>query len=154
FGNYRTLLSEITLDASMGKYLDLANSAKPGISGGANENYAREVMQLFSIGINLLNPDGSLKLDGQGQPIPTYTQTDVRQMALALTGWTYGNSSGAPPSFGNYNYYPGPMLPIAAYHDTTAKTILGHSLPAGQTAVQDLNGALDIIFNHPNVGPF
>ena len=154
FGNYRTILRELTLDASMGKYLDLANSSKPTSMTGANENYAREVMQLFSLGIYQLNLDGSTKLDGQGQPLPTYTQTDVRQMALALTGWTYGNSSGVPPAYGNYNYYPGPMLPVASKHDTSAKNLLGKSLPAGQTGVQDLDGAIDIIFNHPNVGPF
>lgn len=154
FGNYRTLLREITLDASMGKYLDLANSAKPGVSGGANENYAREVMQLFSIGLWKLNQDGSQQLDAQGNPIPTYTQTDVKQMALALTGWTYGNSTNTPPAYQNWNYYPGPMLPILAYHDRTQKTILGQTLPANQTNVQDLDGAIDIIFNHPNVGPF
>ncbi len=154
FGNYRTLLREITLDASMGKFLDLANSSKPTSMTGANENYAREVMQLFSLGLYQLNLDGSTKLDGQGQPVPTYTQTDVRQMALALTGWTYGNSSGVPPANPNSNYYPGPMLPIQSRHDTSAKTILGQSLPAGQTIVQDLDGAIDFIFNHPNVGPF
>lgn len=75
-------------------------------------------------------------------------------MALALTGWTYGNASGIPPASGNYNYYPGPMLPIASKHDTSAKTLLGQSLPAGQTIAQDLDGAIDIIFNHPNAGPF
>jgi len=154
FGNYRTLLREITLDASMGKFLDLANSSKPTAMTGANENYAREVMQLFSVGLYQLNLDGSTKLDSQGQPIPTYTQTDVRQMALALTGWTYGNSAGVPPANPNSNYYPGPMLPIQSRHDTSAKTILGSSLPAGQTNAQDLDGAIDIIFNHPNAGPF
>ncbi|MEN3335431.1 MAG: hypothetical protein V7641_4796 [Blastocatellia bacterium] len=154
FGNYRTLLREITLDASMGKYLDLVNSAKPGVAGGANENYPREVMQLFSIGLWKLNPDGSQQLDGQGNPIPTYTQTDVKQMALALTGWTYGNSSGTPPANQNWNYYPGPMLSLANYHDRTQKTILGQTLTANQTIVQDLDGAIDILFNHPNVGPF
>lgn len=154
FGNYRTLLREITLDASMGKFLDLANSSKPTAMTGANENYAREVMQLFSIGLYQLNADGSLMLDTQGQPIPTYTQTDVRQMALALTGWTYGNASGIPPVNPNSNYYPGPMLPIQSRHDTTAKNILGQPLAAGQTIVQDLDGAIDIIFNHPNVAPF
>lgn len=154
FGNYRTLLRETTLDASMGKFLDLANSSKPTATTGANENYAREVMQLFSIGLYQLNLDGSVMLDAQGQPVPTYTQTDVRQVALALTGWTYGNPSGVPPANPNSNYYPGPMLPIASRHDTSAKNILGQSLAAGQTIVQDLDGAIDIIFNHPNVGPF
>jgi uncharacterized protein (DUF1800 family) len=154
FGNYRTLLRDITLDASMGKYLDLANSTKPTANGGANENYAREVLQLFSIGLLQLNDDGSLKLDGQGQSIPTYTQTDVRQLALALTGWTYGNASGVPPTSGNYNYYPGPMLAIASRHDISAKTVLGQAVQANQTAAQDHDAVMDIIFNHPNVGPF
>jgi uncharacterized protein (DUF1800 family) len=152
FGNYRTLLKEITLDASMGKYLDLANS---GLTGGApNENFPREVMQLFSIGLYQLNLDGSVQVDAHNVPIPTYTQTDVQQMAKALTGWTYGNSSGTPPSYGNFNYYPGPMLPVAAYHNTSAKTILGQPLPANQSIQQDLDGAIDILFQHPNVGPF
>ena len=151
FGNYRTLLKELTLDASMGKYLDLANS---GMSGAPNENYPREVMQLFSIGLYKLNLDGSVQLDANNVPIPTYTQTDVQQLAKALTGWTYGNATNTPPSYGNYNYYPGPMLPVAAYHNKTAKTVLGQPLAANQTIQQDLDGAIDIIFNHPNVGPF
>jgi uncharacterized protein (DUF1800 family) len=151
FGNYRTLLKELTLDASMGKFLDLANS---GMSGAPNENYPREVMQLFSIGLYRLNLDGSLQLDGQNAPIGTYTQTDVQQLAKALTGWTYGNATGTPPSYGNFSYYPGPMLPVAAYHNKTAKTILGQNVPANQSNQQDLDAAIDIIFNHPNVGPF
>lgn len=154
FGNYRTLLREITLDATMGKYLDLANSAKPGVSGSANENYPREVMQLFSIGVYELDPDGSFTLGKRGQFLETYTQNDVRQLALALTGWTYGNPSGVPPQSRNSSYYPGPMLPVAAYHDTSAKTILGQTLAANRSIWQDLDGAIDIIFNHPNVGPF
>ncbi|MDX2171028.1 MAG: DUF1800 family protein [Deltaproteobacteria bacterium] len=152
FGNYRTLLREITIDASMGKFLDLANSGFFG--GAANENYPREVMQLFSIGLYRLNPDGSVQLDGQGKPIPTYTQQDVQQLARALTGWTYGNPSGIPPTWANSNYYPGPMLPVAAYHDKTAKTVLGHALPANQSATQDLDAVVDILFEHPNLGPF
>jgi len=152
FGNYRTLLKEITLDASMGLYLDLANS---GVGGGAaNENFPREVMQLFSIGLYQLNLDGSAKVDAQNVPIPTYTQSDVQQLAKALTGWTYGNASGTTPTYGNYSYYPGPMLPVAAAHNTAAKTILGQTLPANQTIQQDLDGAINIIFNHANVGPF
>ena len=152
FGNYRTLLREISIDGSMGKYLDLANS---GFFGGApNENYPREVMQLFSIGLYQLNLDGSVQRDANGAPIPTYAQADVRELARALTGWTYGNASGTPPTYANSNYYPGPMLPVETYHDHTAKTVLGRALPANQTAVQDLDAAIDIIFQHPNVGPF
>ena len=78
----------------------------------------------------------------------------MQQLAKALTGWTYGNSTGTPPAYGNFNYYPGPMLPVAAYHNKSAKTILGQALPANQTIQQDLDGAIDIIFKHPNVGPF
>ncbi|MBX3028386.1 DUF1800 family protein [bacterium] len=152
FGNYRTLLREITLDASMGKFLDLANS---GFFGGApNENFPREVMQLFSIGLYRLNQDGSLQRDGQGLPLATYTQADVQQLAKALTGWTYGNASGTPPAYANSNYYPGPMLPVEKYHDKSAKTLLGQALPANQTATQDLDAAIDVIVQHPNVGPF
>ncbi len=152
FGNYRTLLKEITRDASMGKYLDLANSGVMG--GAANENYPREVMQLFSIGLSLLNIDGSVQTDSNGNPLPTYTQTDVQQLAKALTGWTYSNATGTTGSGGNYNYYPGPMIPVSGKHNTSAKTVLGHLIPANQTAQQDLDNAIDIIFNHPNVGPF
>lgn len=152
FGNYKTLLKEITLDASMGKYLDLANS---GVQGGApNENYPREIMQLFSIGLFKLNMDGSLMLDANNNPIPTYTQTDVQQLAKALTGWTYSNANGTTSSGGNGAYYPGAMIPVPGRHDLSTKTFLGQTLPAGQTAQQDLDGAINIIFNHPNVAPF
>src|SRR5438552_16544474 len=128
FGNYRALLKEITLDASMGKYLDLANS---GVAGGApNENYPREVMQLFTIGVSLLSLDGSTQTDGQGNAIPSYTQVDVQQLAKALTGWTYNNANGTAGTGGNFNYYPGPMIPAPGKHVTTAKTVLGRPVPA------------------------
>jgi hypothetical protein len=152
FGNYRTLLKELTLDASMGKYLDLANS---GVGGGAaNENYPREVMQLFSIGLYQLNQDGSQKLDAFGNKIPTYSQTDVQQLAKALTGWTYSNATATAGSGGNWNYYPGPMIPAPGKHNGSLKTVLGQTIPAGQTIQQDLDSAINIIFNHPNVAPF
>lgn len=152
FGNYRTLLEELSTNAAMGKYLDHVNS---GVMGGAsNENYPRELMQLFSIGLYLLNPDGSQQLDSDGQPIPSYDQTDVRELAKALTGWTYGNPTGVPPAYGRYSYYPGPLLPIAARHNLSSKTFLEQTLPANQTIEQDLQDSIDIIFEHPNVGPF
>jgi uncharacterized protein (DUF1800 family) len=153
FRNYRTLLREITLDASMGKYLDLANS---GVAGGApNENYPRELMELFSLGVHLLNADGSVHVDGAGTPVPTYTQTDVQNLASALAGWTYGSSKGLTSTkAGNQKYYPGPMIPVIGKHDPSPKTVLGHAIPPDQTAEQDLDSALDIIFHHPNVGPF
>ena len=150
FGNYKTLLKQITLDGSMGFYLDLVNSG----GGAANENYPREIMQLFSIGLNQLNDDGSLKLDATNQPIPTYTQTDVRDLAKALTGWTYNSPNGTVGGGGNYSYYPGTMLPMPNRHMPGPKTFLGQTIPAGQTIQQDLDSAIDIIFNHANVAPF
>jgi uncharacterized protein (DUF1800 family) len=156
FGNFRTLLWDITVSPQMGKYLDLANSNKAGVGGGANENYARELMQLFTIGLNMLNPDGSPVLDGQGKPVPTYLQPDVVRVAAALTGWTYPTAAGATPQPNNWeNFSASQMETRQGNHDVTAKTLInGCSLPAGQTVVQDTNGVLDCVFNHPNAGPF
>jgi uncharacterized protein (DUF1800 family) len=151
FGNYRTLLREITLSPQMGKYLDLANSNKPGVGGGANENFPRELLQLFSIGLTELNLDGSPKSGN-----PAYTQADVRQFALALTGWTYPTAPGEAPRANNWeNFSQAQMEARPDNHDTSAKTLLnGVVLPAGQTVQQDLDGVIDCVFNHPNVGPF
>jgi len=156
FGNYRQLLWDITVSPQMGKYLDLANSNKAGVGSGANENYAREVMQLFTIGLNMLNHDGSLQLDGMGNPIPTYHQPDIVHTAAALTGWTYPTPAGATPQPNNWESFNAPAMETRqANHDTSAKTLInGCSLPANQTVVQDTNGVLDCIFNHPNTGPF
>lgn len=155
FGNYRSLLRDMTLCPSMGKYLDLANSQAPGMSGGANENYAREVMQLFTIGVSLLNTDGSVMLDPQSQqPMPTYDQFTVQQAALALTGWTYATAPGAVPQPANWEYFGAPMEARPSSHATSAKTILGVTIPAGRTPEQDLDAFLDILMNHPNTGPF
>jgi len=156
FGNYRTLLREVSVSPSMGKYLDLANSRRPGLSGGANENYARELMQLFTIGLWRLNQDGSLMLDpATGQPMPTYNQQTVAQVALALTGWTYATAPGAAAnSMGNNEYFGAPMEARPTNHDASQKNILGVILPGGQTVDQDLDSVLDILFNHPNTAPF
>ncbi len=155
FGNYRQLLREISVCPSMAKYLDLANSMKPGMSGGANENYARELMQLFTIGLWQLNQDGTQQLDPTThQPISTYDQSTVAQVALALTGWTYATAPGATPQPANWEYFGAPLEPRPASHDTTQKTILGTVLPANQTPDQDLDGLLDILFQHPNLPPF
>lgn len=151
FGNYREFLKEVSVSPSMGKYLDLANSVKPGLAGGANENYPRELMQLFSLGLWLLNPDGTQMKDGNNQPIPTYTQNTVAQVALALTGWTY---KGNNPNGLNWENFTAPMEPRQTYHSTVAKTFLGVTLPAGQTVQQDLDGVIDALMNHPNMAPF
>ena len=161
FGNFATIMKDVTLSPGMGAYLNMLNSGKPGTLNGvpqiANENYARELMQLFSMGLNLLNPDGTLKLDSSGNPIPSYTQDQVQAFARAYTGWTYASSTGGTPSsFPNRTAnYTMPMAAVDANHDTAAKVLLnGTTLPAGQTAAQDLDGALANIFNHSNVGPF
>lgn len=156
FGNYRQLLWDITVSPQMGKYLDLANSMKPGTGSGANENYPREVMQLFTIGLVQLNLDGSTKLDGQGKPLPTYSQSDVAQLARALTGWTYPTAPGAQPLATNWeNFSAASMETREQNHDTSAKTLVGGcAMPAGLTVAAETNAALDCLFQHPNVGPF
>lgn len=153
FGNYRDFLREITRSPSMGKYLDLANSVKPNMVTGANENYARELMQLFTIGLWELNQDGSLLTDPNG-PISTYDQNTVRQVALALTGWTYPTAPGATPQSFNWEYFAAPMETRSANHDMTQKTFLGKTLAAGQSVSQDLESLLDALMTHPNIAPF
>ena len=157
FTNFSTIMNDVTLSPGMGAYLNMLNSAKAPAGQIANENYPRELMQLFTIGLDMLNSDGSLQLDGNGNPIPTYTQDQVQAFAKAYTGWTYATSTGGVPAKypnATANYF-APMVAVESEHDTTAKTLLnGTVLPAGQTAEEDLQGALANIFNHPNVGPF
>jgi uncharacterized protein (DUF1800 family) len=157
FANFRTLMKDVTLSPTMGEYLDMRNNDKadPTRDTRANENYARELMQLFTIGLSQLNLDGTFKLDAAGNPIPTYDQTIIQNFAKVYTGWTYPTKPGAVLQKHNPAYYIGPMVPFESNHDMTSKTLLnGLELPAGQSAVQDLEAALDDIFNHPNVGPF
>jgi uncharacterized protein (DUF1800 family) len=157
FTNYRTIMQDLTLSPAMGKYLNMLNSNLPENGEIANENYARELMQLFTTGIYLLNEDGSLQLDSNGNPIPVYTEDQVQAFARVYTGWTYANSDGSAPStFPNETKnYDSPMAAVESHHDMQAKAILsGVTLPAGQTAENDLQDALDNIFNYPNVGPF
>jgi len=154
FGNYRQLLYDITVSPQMGKYLDLANSNKAGVGSGANENYARELMQLFTIGLAMLNIDGSPQMVNN-QPVPTYLQPDVVHVAAALTGWTYPTVAGQQPQSNNWENFTPPLMETRqGNHDTSAKSFLGCNLPAGQTVLQDTNGVLDCLFNHPNISPF
>jgi uncharacterized protein (DUF1800 family) len=157
FTNFSTIMHDVTVSPGMGAYLNMLNSAKPPTGQIANENYARELMQLFTIGLFALNQDGTLQLDGSGNPIPTYTQAQVQAFARAYTGWTYATAAGGVPTKfpnGTANYL-APMVAVETAHDTTAKTVLnGTVLPAGQTAEEDLDGALANIFAHTNVGPF
>ncbi|MDK2122728.1 DUF1800 domain-containing protein [Parachitinimonas caeni] len=156
FGNFRTILKEMTLSPAMGRYLDMVNNGKPtNASQQANENYARELLQLFSVGLWKLNPDGTVQTDAAGKPVPTYDEAVIKGFALTLTGWTFPTQAGQTRKTYNPTYYIGPMEVVATNHDTTAKTLLdGVTLPAGQTPDADLEAALDNVFNHPNVGPF
>jgi uncharacterized protein (DUF1800 family) len=157
FTNFSTIMNDVSLSPAMGGYLNMLDSNKPAAGQIANENYPRELMQLFTTGIDMLNPDGSMQLDGNGNPIPVYTETQVQAFARAYTGWTYATSTGtASPKFPNNTAnYDSPMAAVESAHDTTSKILLkGTVLAAGQTAEQDLSGALANIFAHPNVGPF
>ena len=156
FGNFRQLLEDVTLNPAMGDYLDMVHNDKPNPRRNTepNENYAREIMQLFTIGLYKLNQDGSQQLDINGQPIPTYDQDVVEGNAHVFTGW-YWYQTGTPTWGYVQPNYRQPMMAFAEHHDTGAKTILnGVTLPAGQTQAQDLKNCLDTIFNHSNVGPF
>lgn len=164
FGNFRQLLEDVTLHPAMGRYLDHLQNDKedPETGRNPNENYAREVLQLFSIGLYKLHPDGSLMLDENGLPIATYDQNVVKGFAHVFTGWSYGwfplteNNWKWPNIWKNgHLFWIVPMQVWPDHHSTTTKTLLnGAVLPAGQTAQKDLKDALDNIFNHPNVGPF
>ena len=150
------MMKDVTLSPAMGAYLNMLNSAKPATGQIANENYGRELMQLFTLGLNKLNQDGSVQVDNTGTPIPEYTQAQVQAFARAYTGWTYGNPGGAAVTkFPNSADYIDQMQQYEPQHDVTAKVLLnGTTLPAGQTSAQDLAGAISNIFNDPNVAPF
>jgi uncharacterized protein (DUF1800 family) len=157
FTNYGQILTDVTLSPAMGEYLNMANNAAadPAANTVANENYAREIMQLFSIGTVMLNQDGSVQTNADG-PIPTYTQKNVTELARVFTGWTYPASPGVPGNWGGYiNSAAGPMVPYAPEHDFGSKTLLnGYIAPANLTPQADLTGALNNIITHPNTAPF
>lgn len=174
FGNYRQLLYEVTRNPAMGRFLNMvnnrcqtptpvnANICRNGLKSQPNENYAREVLQLFSIGTFVLNQDGTRQVDGNGNPIATYDQNTVEQFARVFTGWVLGPALPGPGEIGGtVPNYRDPMVVHKDnqgredYHDRGAKTLLnGVQLPAGQSADQDLNAAIDNIADHPNTGPF
>lgn len=156
FGNFRTLLEHVTLSPAMGDFLDMVHNDKsdPRRNTEPNENYAREMMQLFTIGLYKLNPDGSQKLDQNNQPIPTYDQEAVEGYAHLFTGW-YWAQTGTPTWRDAPPNYREPMMAFPDHHDTGAKTLLnGMTLPAGQTQAQDLKDGLDLLFYHHNTAPF
>ena len=165
FGNFRTLLEQVTLSPMMGEYLSsLRNSKATFDNTGAtlttpDENYAREVMQLFSIGLVQLNPDGTLALGADGLPVPTYDQNTITEMAKVFTGWAYPSTDLTRFRTAGTNYF-SPMQLFPAFHDNTAKNLNLTSLatiPADASATSgtnDLRLALDALFTHPNTGPF
>ena len=157
FGNYRNLVEEVTLHPAMGVYLSMLGNEKPDPVNNIrpDENYARELMQLFSIGLIELNIDGSVQTDGLGQPIPTYDQAVIEGFAHIYTGWTYAGFADFRSAQPNLINQVVPMQLYPSYHDTGAKTLLnGFTVPAGQTGDRDLAMALDNIFDHQNIAPF
>ncbi|TDU71199.1 PA14 domain-containing protein [Prosthecobacter fusiformis] len=147
---YRKLLEDITFNPMMGTWLTMVRSSK----AQPDENYPREIMQLFSIGLDHLNKDGTLKRNGSGNAIPTYTQEEILELSRAFTGWTFNNSRSFTWS-GNATDEINPMMSFEDYHDRGQKVIVGGAtIPAGQTAVEDVRSCLDILAAHPNVGPF
>ncbi|MDB6138482.1 MAG: hypothetical protein JWO94_1554, partial [Verrucomicrobiaceae bacterium] len=148
-GTYRDLLEDVTLNPMMGTWLTMVRSSK----AQPDENYPREVIQLFSIGLDYLNKDGTFKRDGAGNSIPSYSQAGILEMSRAFTGWTYNRSTAF--TWSNGADETNPMMAFEAYHDRGQKIILGGAtIPAGQTALQDVRRALDVIAGHPNVAPF
>lgn len=169
FGNFRQLLEDVTLSPEMGQFLGTKGNLKENTKTGSepDENYAREVMQLFTIGLFKLNLDGSRQLDAQGAPIPTYAQADVSSLAHVFTGWDEDKSkttytSASYPSGGTVvtrmiddpEHRRLPMVNSASKHSTLEVDFLGTTIPAGTAASDQLKIALDALFNHTNVGPF
>jgi uncharacterized protein (DUF1800 family) len=161
FGNYRQLLKDVTLSPGMGVYLSMLGNQKadPVRNIRPDENYARELLQLFTIGLVELAPDGTVRRDSQGQPIPTFDQATVEGFAQVFTGWKWAWTVAGTPNFATVrSNRANQMVPMQAYpeqHETASKRLLGTTvLPAGQTMAKDLDDALDAIFAHPNMGSF
>ncbi|MEO1082214.1 MAG: DUF1800 domain-containing protein [Pseudomonadota bacterium] len=155
FGNFKDLLRGVALHPSMGVYLSHINNAKadPELGTFPDENFAREVLQLFSIGLFELNTDGSEVLDQDGRPRPTYDNDDVRELARVFTGLSFGGSN---RRFGSRRAeFREPMRMFERAHDQDEKLILGETtIPAGLPGMEDIELAIDALFQHPNVGPF
>lgn len=166
FGNFRDLLEAVTLNAAMGYYLNTKGNQKENVSTGRlpDENYAREVMQLFTIGLYKLNPDGTQQLDGNGKPQDTYTPSDVANLARVFTGYDVDRSQnvdtmipqtgGGTSAVPNTSYARLSMKLTASNHSTLAATFLNVTIPANTPGAQALKTALDTLFNHQNTAPF
>lgn len=157
FANYEDLITAVTLSPMMGDYLDMVNNVKANPATGAepNENFARELLQLFSVGVYKLNQDGTLQYNAIGRPVPTYDQEEIEGFAHVFTGWTYPTIAGNTPHNINPRNYLGQMEAVAANHDTASKELVNNATnAAGLSMQQDLAAALHNVLMHPNVGPF
>jgi uncharacterized protein (DUF1800 family) len=163
FGNFRQLLERITLNAAMGFYLNTKGNLREDAATGRqpDENYAREVMQLFTIGLYELNADGTLRLDANNQPIETYGQSDITNLARVFTGydWDFRTTTFTDVAWHNYDvpsthFTSVPMQFFPNRHSTLEVNFLGVTIPANTSGPEALRLALDRLFNHPNVGPF
>lgn len=157
FGNYRTLLEQVALSPAMGLYLSHLGNDKPDPASGRrpDENFAREAMQLFSIGLWQLNRDGSPKLDANGAQIPTYDQALIESYARIYTGWTWAHRSTWGRGSALADETDASMKSFPDHHDSASKRLIdGSVVAAGQTPEQDLKQALDSLYNHANVAPF
>jgi uncharacterized protein (DUF1800 family) len=156
FSNFETLLHDVTFHPAMGKYLSYLGNARSQNGSHPDENYAREVMQLFTIGLYQLNPDGTRKLLN-GQTMPTYDQHDIEEMAKVFTGLSDDNEQfESEAAFSSFHARTSPMVVFEDQHDTTEKRILlGQGIiPAGGNTRTDIDHALHLLFMHPNTGPF
>lgn len=160
-GNFGDLIYEVIRNPAMGWFLDNNENRKQGACKDCflNENFGRELMQLFTVGVFMLNKDGTYKKDSAGKPIETYSQADVQDMTRALTGWRFDNKhvpknqpDVSPPN--NFAFERRMIVDWPDGHDAGAKTVLGVKIPAGQTAEQDARSVVNILLNHPNTGPF
>lgn len=156
FGSFRTLLGDVTFHTLMGEYLDSMGNKKadPMTGAQADENYAREVMQLFAIGLYELNLDGSLKLDSYGKPIETYNNDTIANMAKIFTGLEIDSVDKQPSTLANPALHLLPMRVNEQTHDKTSKMIFGQAVMPGLSGKDEINNALDILFKHNNVAPF
>jgi uncharacterized protein (DUF1800 family) len=155
------MLEKVSVNPALGNYIDAVKNDRPAGTRVPNENYAREIMQLFSIGLIELNPDGTPLLDAQGRTIPTYGQAEIAEFARVFTGMTYSSAANpAGPATGKQGrYYGAPMVPYnttaTVGHDPNPKALLnGLVTAAGQTAQEDFNTAVLNVFMHPNTAPF
>lgn len=153
FGNFRSLLEQVSTSVAMGAYLTYRGNRKANAANGSlpDENYARELMQLFTIGLTVLNADGTPVLNAQGQALETYTQQDVSQLARVFTGWSVDQALGGSASA---TRSASPMVQYPKLHETGEKNFLGTRIATGTDGVRSLQLALDALLAHPNIAPF